>query len=426
MLQLHTEQSLRGPLRPRNRSKEIKLVKTDSSQFFSVPDHLILVGIGLPYDLYVNSSTREGRDRFVKIYPKGQSLEKDYLKGLKAKYYTLYIPEFHRSSYLKSLMSNFTMADVERVDVIKDSAIHYLDKLFEQGKEFNTEILAETLNGCRDSVECMVDVIQDYDITELQKLIGSLSFHDFYTYDHSINVAMYCIAIFKALKPRASRYELVQAGLGGLLHDIGKVKVSTSIINKTGALTEEEFGEIKKHPEQGVLLLEEVRDQCPGIEFSVIERVVLEHHENWDGTGYPKKIAGDKIHLLARICCVADFFDAVTTKRSYAAVLSIQEAVNVMSRTVGKKVDPFIFKIFQRVVKKFVQTNKVTKEMAATFDPERPFDELPLVDIAQAPEEKPSTRVTFMDHKKKKPAYDQSGGGNEKITIGDHQKKKTG
>ena len=100
--------------------------------------------------------------------------------------------------------------------MIKDSAIHYLDKLFDTDKEFTTEILSETLQGCKTTVESMVDVIKDYDVSKLQSLIASLSFHDFYTYDHSINVSMYCIfTLFTALKPNAPKEEIVLAGLGG-------------------------------------------------------------------------------------------------------------------------------------------------------------------------------------------------------------------
>lgn len=381
--------------------REKRVTKTDPTHFFSVPEHLIVQNDTLPYDIYINSSKREGKDRFVKIFPMGETLDTDYLGRLKKKYFQLYIPEIHRSRYLKSIMKTVSIEDLEKVDIIKDSAITYLDRLFDGSKEMNTEVLEETLNGCHDAVEGMVDVLQDYDIEGLKGLIGDLSFHDFYTYDHSINVAMYCIAIYKAMKPEATQGEQTQVGLGGLLHDLGKTKISTAIINKVGKLTEEEFGEIKKHPGFGLEMLHESDMNCPGIDFEVLGRVINEHHENWDGTGYPNKLAENDIHLHARICAIADFFDAVTTKRSYADVLSTQEAVNIMSKTVGKKLDPFIFKIFQRVVKKFVKKDQITHQMDPNFDSEREYDELPLIPVPKEVEEAKTSRVQFMDHKNK-------------------------
>lgn len=377
------------------------MTKTDASQFFSVPNHLIVTGLTLPYDLFVNSSAREGKDRFVKIYPMGEMLDSRFLAALKKKYHQLYISEFHRTRYLKSLMANVSMEDVEKVDVIKESAIHYLGTLFDEKKEFNTELLTETINGCRDSVECMVDTLKDYDLPGLRDLIGQLSFHDFYTYDHSINVAMYCIAIQKALRPNSSREEMVQVGLGGLLHDLGKTKISTSIINKVGKLDEEEFGEIKKHPGYGLDMLGELNLDCPGVDFEILGRVIHEHHENYNGTGYPQGLKEDEIHLHARICAVADFFDAITTKRAYADVLPMQEAINVMSRTVGKKIDPFIFKVFQTTLKIFVQKGNITHELDESYDSERAYEKLPLVEIKNVSgEPEKSSKVQFMSHEK--------------------------
>ena len=138
----------------------------------------------------------------------------------------------------------------------------------------------------------MVDVVQEYDVKQIQNLIGEMSFHDFYTYDHSINVSMYCIAIFKALKPNASREEMVMAGLGGLLHDLGKIKIPTNIINNPGHLSDEDFQVIKEHPRIGVELIDDSSPDVPGIDFEIIKRVVWEHHENFNGTGYPRKIQG--------------------------------------------------------------------------------------------------------------------------------------
>ena len=286
--------------------------------------------------------------------------------------------ESQRDDYLKSLIHVKNVSDVQKTDVIKDSAIHYLDKLFSDEKEFTTELLSETIEDCKLAVESMVDVIKDYDVSKVQGLIASLSFHDFYTYDHSINVSMYCISLYSAAKPEASKEEIVMAGLGGLLHDIGKIKIPTDIINKPEKLSDEEFNIIKSHPDYGLELLTENPCDCKGVDFNVIKRIVSEHHENFNGTGYPRKLAGADIHLLARVTAIADFFDAVTTKRSYHEVLSTEDAISVMSKSVGKKIDPVLFDIFTKSVKQLVLTGKLHKELPEEFDPCQPQNVLPL------------------------------------------------
>lgn len=347
------------------------------NNFFSVSFDLIVIDRLVPYDLYVNSSASEEKERFVRIYPKNETLTLEDLKNFKKKYHQLYVHERQRDDYLKSLIHLKTASDILKTDVIKDSAIHYLDKLFSDEKEFTTELLSETINECKIAVESMVDVIKDYDVSKVQGLIASLSFHDFYTYDHSINVSMYCISLYSAAKPEASKEEIVMAGLGGLLHDIGKIRISTDIINKPEKLTEEEFTIIKDHPGYGLELLTDNPCDCKGVDFGIIKRIVHEHHENFNGTGYPKKLAGADIHLLARVTAIADFFDAITTKRSYHDVLSTEDAIAVMSKAVGKKIDPQLFDIFTKSVKQLVLTGKMHKELPEEFDPCQPQNVLP-------------------------------------------------
>lgn len=353
-----------------------KILTSKNSSFFSVGFNLILVGAELPYDLYVNSSSNEKKEKFVRIFPMHGKLVSDDIQVFKKKYHQLYISETQRDAYLKSLMDCAGIEDLQKTEVIKDSAIHYLDTIFDPTKEFSNEVLNETITGCRDSVESMVDVIKDYDVKQVQGLIADLSFHDFYTYDHSINVSMYCISIFKLLKPDAEREEIVQAGLGGLLHDLGKIKIPTHIINNAGKLDDEQFSMIKKHPRFGFDLVSKSDVDCPGIDFSVVKRIIYEHHENFNGTGYPEGLEEDEIHILARITAIADFFDAITTKRSYHEALTSEEALAIMSRSVGKKIDPKLFEIFSNSVSQVVDRSH-NEELPDDFDPCQPHDVLP-------------------------------------------------
>lgn len=359
----------------------MSFVRDRRNSFFSVAIDLIVTDCNLPYDLYINSSVIIAKERFVRIFPRDGRLTSEDIKNFKKKYHQLYVLESQRDDYLRSLIHLTNVSDTKKTEIIKDSAILYLNKVFDKEKEFTTEVLGETILGCRESVESMVDVIQDYEIGQVRELIGNLSFHDFYTYDHSINVSMYNIAIMKALKPDASRDDLVVAGLGGLLHDLGKIKIPTTIINNPGQLSEADFAVIKKHPGFGEELLGETMEHnlcdCPGVDFEIIKRVILEHHENWNGTGYPNQVKGADIHLFARITAISDFFDAITTKRSYHEVLSTEDALAVMEKSVGKKLDPKLFKIFAENVNKLALKGKTHRELPEDFDPCQPQNTLP-------------------------------------------------
>jgi len=352
---------------------------TDKSKksYFSISFGLVLIDMKIPYDIYINSSSHVVREKFVCIYRKGNQLSQDELNVFRQKYYQLYVNENERALYLSSLVSSSSASDVEKTTAIKESAIKHLKSIFEEEHEFTNELLDETLEGCRDSVESMVDVLEDYNVTDVQKLIAELSFHDFYTYDHSINVSMYSISILKALKPKASRQEQVMAGMGGLLHDLGKVKIPTSIINNPGKLSEDDFKIIKGHPKFGFDLLESHDCGHTGVNFDVIKRVVNEHHENYNGTGYPNNLKGADISVFARITAIADFYDAITTKRSYHEVLSTEDALEVMSKSVGRKIDPKIFEIFRSNVN-VILSGKSNQELPDDFDPCQPQNVLPM------------------------------------------------
>jgi putative nucleotidyltransferase with HDIG domain len=137
-----------------------------------------------------------------------------------------------------------------------------------------------------------------------------LTAHDFATYSHSVNVSIYSLALGKELGLPES--EMIKLGSGALLHDLGKSKISQTLINKPGKLTLEEFEEIKQHPDIGYEILQEM-----GETDKVILDIVKHHHEKLDGSGYGKGLIGDLIKLEIQIVTVSDIFDALTTNRSY-------------------------------------------------------------------------------------------------------------
>lgn len=343
---------------------------------FFVPDPELLVkDREIPYSLYINSSVVEGREHYVRIFPKGDVLTSADLAILKEKYLQVYLSENERGEYLKAACTHLGKSEQEQVTILKSSAIHHLDSIFTKNAkaELSVEIVNQTLVGCRQTVEGFVTLLQGKDLSSLHELIGNLSFHDFYTYDHSINVSMYCILIYQLLHPEASEQQIVNAGMGGFMHDIGKIKIPNRILNKVGRLTDEEFKEIQMHPTYGkdYLSLNGVKGP-PGAELDLIRDVVYQHHENFDGTGYPNKLKGEEIQLLARITSVADFFDAITTKRSYADALSVEEALNLMNRTAGKKLDPKVFDQFMAHMQKQYVEKPCNVHLPEDFDPCQP------------------------------------------------------
>lgn len=367
--------------------------------FFSVRYDLVQVDSPIAYDLFVNSSSIKEKEKFVRIFPTGGTLRKDELEEYHRKYVQLYVPEDQRRIYLRSLVKS-NVDDVKKTEVIKSAALDYLHNIFDK-EAFSTDYLSQSINGCKEVVGAMVDVLDHHNIDSLRNLIGNLSFHDFYTYDHSINVSMYCITIYKAINPNASRNQLVHAGLGGLLHDLGKIKIPTHILNNPGGLTNEDYQVIKKHPEFGLdLLLNGHCSVSEEIDLKIIARVVHEHHENIDGTGYPKKLKGkDQIHLMARVCTIADFFDAITTKRTYNEILTIPEAMNTIRKFRGIKLDPDIFDIFDQHVRYVRAEYARDLKLADSFDPTLPYAKLPIEEIKKIEKELDFGKIKMVDPK---------------------------
>jgi len=193
---------------------------------------------------------------------------------------------------------------------------------------------------------------------------------------------MYSIVFYKFLKPQASRFELTTVGLSGLLHDLGKVKVSNKILNNVGPLSDEEFAIIKKHPDYGYDLLKNCN--CENISSEMreeVEKVILQHHENVNGTGYPTGLVSEDISFLSKLVAIIDFFDAVTTKRSYHEALETKDALALMEKSVGRKIDQDIFHEFKRSI--FILGHgRGDIQVDDNFDPCRPYAELPLVKTA--------------------------------------------
>ncbi|MEI8199019.1 MAG: PAS domain S-box protein [Eubacteriales bacterium] len=155
---------------------------------------------------------------------------------------------------------------------------------------------------------------------------------------HSKRVSEICEAI--ADKLNLDKDDINQIRIAGLLHDIGKIGIDENILNSTQKLSDQEWTEIKKHSEIGYRIL------CSAVEFSGIALFVLDHHERWDGKGYPKGLKGEEISFPARIIALADSYDAMTAERTYRPVLGKNHAVEEIRRCAGTQYDPEIARVF--------------------------------------------------------------------------------
>jgi diguanylate cyclase (GGDEF)-like protein/putative nucleotidyltransferase with HDIG domain/PAS domain S-box-containing protein len=159
---------------------------------------------------------------------------------------------------------------------------------------------------------------------------------------HSKRVSELCVLLAKKLGFDDNDINILK--LTGLMHDIGKIGIEDKILNKDGTLTDEEYNQMKRHPEIGYRILNSVN------EFSDIATSVLQHHEKWDGSGYPQGLKGKDICLEARIVCIVDAFDAMTSLRSYRTAIGQSEAIKEIERCRGTHFDPDIARQFIEMI----------------------------------------------------------------------------
>jgi putative two-component system response regulator len=200
-----------------------------------------------------------------------------------------------------------------------------------------TELVAQRTTELRHALDSLAD---SYRAT-LQALAAALETRDRETHGHSERVVSFTLRLGREVG--VTEADLCALEFGSLLHDIGKLGVPDAILRKPAALNEGEWERMRQHPALGAQIL-------AGIEFLTgAARVVAQHHEHWDGTGYPEGLAGAEIDLNARIFAVADAFDAITSDRVYRAGRSYEAAVRELIQESGRQFDPEVVAAFLRI-----------------------------------------------------------------------------
>ncbi len=255
----------------------------------------------------------------------------------------LYISEAERRQFedyvarhLRSIARNSEMPLDEKVTIIYEKASEALESMFQNPEALENVAKAETIVGG------VVDTIlhDNATVASLMKITA----HDYYTHTHSINVSFYALCLGDFL--RMGEKDLEALGMAALLHDLGKSKVSETIINKNGRLSDAEFEVMKGHPGMGYDIA------CSlGISDNRVLSGIRHHHEKVAGHGYPDRLGGESISKFARIIGVCDVFDALTTKRSYKEPMRSFDALLLMKNEMRDHLDMDVVNSFIRMLR---------------------------------------------------------------------------
>lgn len=225
--------------------------------------------------------------------------------------------------------NDFTGDDAKLLGALSDAAVIAIE---------NVRLYEEEHRHAQRLAQAYEELQNTYQAT-LHALTGMLDTRDVATHGHSIRVVAYTLRLAAEMGITDPAY-LRTIEQGALLHDVGKIGVADGILRKTGPLNEQDWTEMRSHPELGYKMLK-------GIEFLRQSLpIVRHHHEHWDGTGYPEGLKGEQIPLEARIFSVVDAFDAITSDRPYSKARTYEQVVEILLQESGKTFDPAVVQAF--------------------------------------------------------------------------------
>ena len=308
----------------------------DSSAASSVNYFKIRVGTLIPtrptaFDVYIMIN-----GRYIHYLRPGELVSADKISKLD-RADVFYVPEAQRSTYKRYVFEvlNTDSLDVKtKATLLRESSLTLAEEIFEQPD------VDKALHESKELITNFIDFM-DQEPESMAHLI-SLSAHDFYTYNHSLDVGIYSLGLGQVAG--YSKEDLVELGRGALFHDIGKRNVHVDIICKQGPLNDVEWAQMQKHPLVGLKILTDY-----GVS-EAMKACCFEHHESFLGNGYPQQLTGPEIHPMARIVAITDTYDALTTKRSYNEPMSPRDAVEFMSTKLKGKYDPDLLRAMNSVL----------------------------------------------------------------------------
>lgn len=251
-----------------------------------------------------------------------------------------------RGRLLLGVGTELTAAYVRRLSEMNIAAVYITDDMFEELDEVPDVVSRQNR---LEAIKSVKSVYQDLeknrriDVNAVSKAVDNLldeildnrnimincfdiMTYDDYTFNHSVGVCI--LSVMTGIVLGYNHLQLKELGIGAILHDVGKIKIEKAILNKPGKLTEEEYEKIKCHAEHGF----EILRRYHGIS-TLSAHIAFQHHERWNGEGYPRSLAGKQIHEYSRIVAVADVFDALTTERPYSKAVPVLEAMSYIKST---------------------------------------------------------------------------------------------
>jgi putative nucleotidyltransferase with HDIG domain len=217
--------------------------------------------------------------------------------------------------------------------------------------------LIEELGESNERLEAANEHLRRVNVSFAAAMVRALDSRDKYTAGHSAAVAVYCRDI--AVELGLPEADVTRVHLAALVHDIGKIGINAELLEKRSALDDDEWAEMRRHPEIGARILAEVED------YSDIALVVRSHHERWDGVGYPDGLAGHAIPRLARIIAVADSYNAMTSDRAYRAAMSTERAIQQLILGKGSQFEAPLVDAFLAVLER--ETEPYQRGLLADF-----------------------------------------------------------
>lgn len=302
-------------------------------------------------------------DKGVMSDPKLQISRKESIAGWVAEHQNpIYVKDIHGDSRFEKIPDNDLGIEIRSVLAVplkfQDKLIGVLEAVNPSLKRFIPEEALELFEFFASQAATAISNAKLFAefkalfFSTVRSLSQALEAKDEYTSGHAHRVAYFSIILAQELGLKPKEVENVE--LSALLHDIGKIGVPEDILTKPAKVTDEEYEEIKKHPVHGFKILEpmeQLEDVLPGI---------MHHHERWDGKGYPDGLKGEEIPVTARIVCVADAFDAMTSTRPYRKALPDEEGLKRLKEAAGTQFDPKVVEALCKAYDKglIMTTNK--------------------------------------------------------------------
>jgi len=279
------------------------------------------------------------QDRYV-LY-RGANLpftSQDKVRLEKAKTSAVYIyceTEADLRRFYESNLNN--IIENKKIDSKKKANVLYLCAKGIAQDLFEKPTSTETIQRSRGVVDNTLKLLSQGSDAFVQMI--SLSGHDYYTYTHCVNVLTLTVSLLSDLGFKDPRF-LKEAGMGALLHDVGKKKVPIEILNKPGKLTEDEWAVMKRHPEFGAEIVEIAKMPERGVD------IIIQHHERMNGAGYPHGLAGSAIPIASQVVSLTDAYDAMTTNRCYQKAMSPYDALRIISQDMKEHYNPQVVHTF--------------------------------------------------------------------------------